>query len=144
MKFSLILSALVLLVSCSNSTKTAEQEKKRYEVKKPSEMALHMNFMYAYNEGLKKQIEAGEMPADFPQEFLNIHTAVLTDSTGRNETFKKYAVAFVEETRTIFDTLSSVPLTKRYNNAIGMCITCHKTECVGPIPRIKKLIIPAE
>ena len=41
----------------------------------------------------------------------------------------------------VFDTTSNVPLKQRYNDAINLCVSCHQTECTGPIPRIKKLLI---
>ena len=36
---------------------------------------------------------------------------------------------------------SNIELKDRYNAAINNCLGCHKTECTGPIPKIKKLLI---
>ena len=40
----------------------------------------------------------------------------------------------------VFET-SKDSLVSKHNNAINSCIACHETTCVGPIPRIKKLLI---
>ena len=50
-------------------------------------------------------------------------------------------LAYIDNVRAIYDSTSTIPLKNRYNNAINSCISCHTTECTGPIPRIKKLLI---
>lgn len=107
----------------------------------PSEMSLLMNRMYEINERIKLDIIEGKTPEDFPMEFLQIHTAELSDLKNRNETFESFSKLFVEKEKDIFETGSNEEAKKRFNQAIDLCISCHKTECTGPIPRIKKLLI---
>jgi hypothetical protein len=97
--------------------------------------------MYDVHEDIKKDIQAGNTPTEFPKEFLKIFTAKLTDDKPYNDTFKAFSKVYIDNERAIFDTESEIPLTNRYNNAINTCISCHTTECVGPIPRIEKLLI---
>ncbi|MEM5566800.1 hypothetical protein WNY78_16890 [Psychroserpens sp. AS72] len=136
-----------LFFSCNSSEKVESKViitdgSKTYDVYQPSEMSSLMKGMYAYNMQLKADIEAGkELTGEFPEEFLDIHSAVLSETKLRNENFKHYSAKFIEAQRDIFsqDTLMSVE--DRYNNSINMCLSCHKTECTGPIPKIKKLLI---
>ena len=120
---------------------TAEKTKKVYDMYTPSEMANLMNEMYNYNEKLKQDIIDGKIPKVFPEKFLNIHTAQLSDFKSRNETFKSFSNLYIQAEKEVFNTSSLVPIEERFNNAVGVCISCHTTECTGPIPRIKKLLI---
>ena len=135
----LLLVSLILL-SC-NSDKKEDKKELVFDMYEPSEMSLLMNRMYEINEGIKKDIMEGKTPEDFPLEFLKIHTAELSDFKHRNETFESFSKLFVEKEKDIFDTTSNDEAKKRFNQAINLCISCHKTECTGPIPRIKKLLI---
>jgi len=141
---------IILAFSCnSSSEKTNTTESKvtitkgsdRYDVYQGSEMANLMRGMYAFNLQLKKEVENGKVVTEFPEVFLNIHTAKFSESKSRNATFDHYSGKFVEAQKLIFAEDSIVPLSDRYNNAINLCVTCHQTECTGPIPKIKKLLI---
>lgn len=142
--FTLVLLALVL-VGCKNSEKIEEETKeakKEYDLYQLSEMALHMEYMYKYNEQLRQDILDGKSPEGFPQDFLKIHTAELTNTFERDATFESFADLYINAEREIFNTESEVPIEERYNTMVSLCISCHQTSCMGPIPRIKKLIIP--
>ena len=137
------------MVSCNSSdaTKTesdseqTQKEKFVPDMYEASEMTMLMRSIYDENEAIKKEIIAGNTPEEFPKDFLNIFTAKLTDDKPYNETFIAYSKVYIDNVRAIYDTTSVVPLKIRYNNAINSCVSCHTTECVGPIPRIKKLLI---
>jgi hypothetical protein len=106
-----------------------------------SEMALLMQEFYDYNASLKQQILNGEPLSEMPEAFKTIHTAQMTDASGRNMIFKSYAPAYIQTQQAVLDPSNTLDITSRYNNTINVCLACHKTECVGPIPRIKKLLI---
>jgi len=133
------------LISCNNTENTENQIKGEeefvFDMYEPSEMTLLMRSMYEVNEEHKKEILAGNTPDKFPNEFLNIFTETLTDNKPQNEIFKAYSKVFIDNERAIFNKESELPLKQRYNNAINTCISCHTTECVGPITRIEKLLI---
>jgi hypothetical protein len=123
------------------SIKDNNNIKDGYDLYVPSEMSLHMNDMYDVNEEIKNIILSGELPKEFPEEILKIHKAKLSDFKERSETFEAYSSLFIEKEKLIFDTISEIPLEQRYNDAINSCISCHKSQCPGPIPRISKLLI---
>jgi len=134
-----------LLVSCNSSEdkETLKETNKKFvpDMYVASEMTLLMRSMYDVNEAIKKEILAGNTPESFPKDFLKIFTAKLTDNKPYNDTFKAFSKVYIDNERAIFDVTSKISLTKRYNNAINTCVSCHTTECVGPIPRIEKLLI---
>lgn len=131
------------IFGCKNEEKetTEISEKIVYDMYEPSEMANLMNQMYAHNLKIKQDIIAGKTPTEFPMDFMKIHTAELSDFKDRNEIFKSFSNVFLNAEREIFNEDSEVPLEERFNNAVNVCISCHQTECTGPIPRIQKLLI---
>lgn len=147
MRYFLWSLSLVVLWSC-NSKETSEKEvtivdgTKTYDVYQPSEMSNLMKGMYAFNEQVKKDIVEGkEVSADFPEEFLKIHSAQLSETKLRNQTFEHFSARYLAAQKLVFIEDTVISVKKRHNNAINMCIACHKSECTGPIPKIKKLLI---
>lgn len=136
----LVLLLALLLASCKD---TAQETKKElvFDMYEPSEMALLMQQMYKVNEQVKQDILDGKTPDQFPEEFLKIHTAELSEFKDRNQTFESFSKLFVEKEQEVFESLSNQEAKERFNQAINLCISCHQTECTGPIPRIKKLFI---
>jgi len=137
---------IVLTFSCNSSEETKQKTTiidgaERYNVYQGSEMANLMRGMHAFNQQLKKEVESGKVTTEFPDAFLAIHTAEFSESKSRNTTFDHYSGQFIEAQKLVFVENSTVPLTERYNNAINLCVSCHQTECTGPIPKIKKLLI---
>ncbi|MGY0393017.1 hypothetical protein ACW5R3_10715 [Bizionia sp. KMM 8389] len=147
MKFSAFtICFLVFFLSCNqadNKTVSESSKKKEivYDMYEPSEMANLMNQMYAYNLEIKEAIIAGEDIHEFPLDFLKIHTAELSDFKKRNETFESFSKLFITAEKELYNPHSEMPEADRFNNVVNVCISCHKTECTGPIPRIKKLLI---
>ena len=146
MKLHFLTIALLTLVfvGCKNSETEAEptNAKKEYDLYELSEMASHMEYMYKYNEQLRQDILDGKTPESFPQDFLKIHTAELTNTFERDTRFESFSELYINAEKEIFNTESQVPLEERYNAMVNLCISCHQTSCMGPIPRIKKLLIP--
>ena len=143
MKFYLGVALVVLFSGCNNSEKenTEINGDIVYDMYKPSEMSILMNDMYDYNLKIKQEILEGKSPDSFPTNFLNIYTAELSQFKSRNETFEAYSSLFVENQKEIFNADAHLDISERFNNTINLCISCHKTECTGPIPKIKKLLI---
>ncbi|MCW5519240.1 hypothetical protein J1N09_05280 [Aureitalea sp. L0-47] len=144
MRFLLFCTAVLLLISCNSKVEepvVSVVKPADMEVYVPSEMANHMNFMYEYNEELKNRILKGDTLGSYPEEFEILYSAKLTDPTDRDEFFELFSNHFIETQKIIYDEESEIPLEDRYNSAINLCISCHNTTCIGPIPRIKKLLI---
>ena len=139
----LLIFVLLIFVSCDTKTsKSTDSEKKEELVMySASELALLMEEMYQYNDSIKKMIENGILPTQqFPDKFLKIHTAEMTNTFERNKVFESFAASFIEHEKSIGNsTLENVKT--NFNNAINTCIACHQTSCTGPIPRIEKLLI---
>jgi len=134
---------VLLLAACQSNDKkpTETTAKEKYVMYQPSEMGSLMQDFYTYNEQLKAEILEGKDLTEMPKEFMAIHTAEMTDAKGRNAVFQAYAPTYIKLQQAVHDSTSTIDLETRYNNAINVCLACHKTECVGPIPRIKKLLI---
>ncbi len=143
MRLFIFVGLLLLVGSCNSSGDNSEIEnaKFEYDLYQPSEMALLMNHMLLVNDSIKKQIIAGEIPENFPEEFLAIETAVMSNTKSRTDIFEAYSKVLIENQKDLFNTEVEVPLVDKYNNTINTCLSCHKTECVGPIPKIEKLLI---
>lgn len=140
------ISILFLLASCNNADQKAIPEKLEkqeivYDMYEPSEMANLMNQMYAYNLNVKHAIVSGKGIQEFPLDFLKIHTAELSDFKKRNQTFESFSRLFIQAEKELYNPDSDMSETDRFNNVVNVCISCHQTECTGPIPRIKKLLI---
>jgi hypothetical protein len=124
--------------------KEAKQEckapkKKALTMYKMSEMSALMEQMYAENQQLKARILKGEKIGEFPNHFLKIHQAVMTDSTENDAFFKEQAQLFIDAQAQIYKDPKNAQA--HFNAGVDACIQCHQVKCAGPISRIKKLYI---
>ncbi len=124
-----------LLLSCKE-----EQKSDTPKLPDQSEMSALMLKMYEENEKVRQQIINGDELSKFSEEFLNIHTAKLTDPGDRTSEFKAYSDIFLSNQKIIFE-IDKDSVKDQFNQTINSCIACHQTACPGPIPRIKKLYI---
>jgi hypothetical protein len=134
----------LLFFNCKNEPKQIEaptSQQVEYQMYQPSEMASFMNAMYTYNLQLKQQITSGETPTSMPLDLMKLHKAQMTEGKSRTVAWNSFVNVFITSQEALIDTLSNKALKERYNTAIENCLSCHKTECVGPIPKIKKLLI---
>lgn len=76
-----------------------------------------------------------------PLDLLKLHSAEMTTGKSRTQNWQSFVNVFIESQEAVTDTLSKFELKEKYNEAINNCLSCHKTECTGPIPKIKKLLI---
>jgi hypothetical protein len=129
----------LLCISCNVDSKKeyVSEEPLMYQ---PTEMALLMRKMYEVNNVVKKQIINKDSILPFPEEFSNIHTAVLTDPTERNSEFDSLAHLYLTYQKDLFNTVNDSTV-YYFNKSVNTCIACHETRCVGPLPKIKKLLI---
>lgn len=125
--------------SC-NKLENKDQVYKEPVMYEPTEMALLMRKMYEVNKVVKTQIINKDSLLSFPEEFLTIHTAILTNNFERDKEFDSLSKQFIDYQKATFAS-NSDSIVYHYNRSINTCISCHETRCVGPIPKIKKLII---
>ncbi len=142
----LVLLFLVLsVISCQKKDEKAAEEKcdpkaeKKLEMYQMSEMAALMEQMYVDNKRLKERIQKGDTIGQFPQHFLRIHEAVMTDESENDAFFKEQAGKFIKAQEMIYKDPKNAK--QHFNTGIDACIQCHQQKCGGPIPRIKKLYI---
>ena len=118
----------------TDSTTTEE-----FEMYEMSEMAALMEQMYVDNQRLKERIMKGDTIGKFPQHFIRIHKAVMTDETDKDAFFDEQAAKFIKAQEMIYQDPKNAK--EHFNNGIDACIKCHEVKCGGPIPKIKKLYI---
>ena len=119
--------------------KCAPAEEKKLVMYEMSEMAALMEQMYVDNQRLKERIKNGEKIGEFPQHFLKIHNAVMTDTSENDAFFKEQAANFISAQELIYKDPSNAK--EHFNTGVDACVKCHEQKCGGPIPRIKKLYI---
>lgn len=127
------------MVSCHTNNKEVKI-KETLVMYEASEMALLMRKMYEFNKVTKAHIINKDSLLAFPEEFLLIHTAVLTDPSERDKEFDTIAEQFIHAQKATFS-MKSDSTVYYFNRSVNLCISCHETRCIGPIPKIKKLLI---
>lgn len=115
---------------------SASEEFEMYEM---SEMAALMEQMYVDNQRLKDRIIKGDTIGKFPQHFIKIHNAVMTDEHDKDAFFDEQAQKFIQAQELIYKDPKNAK--EHFNKGVDACIQCHQEKCSGPIPRIKKLYI---
>ena len=151
-KFVVVLSlilAVLLLARCSNSEKQLDEKAKTADAscaKKPlnpngdSKLAILMRNMMTSSQSLKEKVKQGNLPENFPEEFLKIHTASPTDSETKKESFEGFANSYISNLQALYSSPKE-DLSKNYNAVISACASCHSQHCPGPLNAINKLKI---
>jgi cytochrome c553 len=145
MKKILLIVLFFSLFSCQKKEEKVEEKKcvtgkeKKLEMYQMSEMAALMEQMYVDNQRLAERIKKGDTIGKFPQHFLKIHEAVMTDDSDNDEFFKVQAAKFIKAQELIYKDPKNAK--EHFNTGVDACIQCHQQKCGGPIPRIKKLYI---
>jgi hypothetical protein len=138
----LVLIAVLLCFSCRKTEENGSTEikgEKEFDMYEMSEMAMLMEQMYVDNEQLRQRIISGDSMGKFPNHFLKIHAAVMTDKQENDAFFKAHAANFIQSQELIYEDPKNAK--EHFNKSIDACIQCHEVKCGGPIPRIKKLYI---
>ncbi len=130
---------LLFLLSCKQEQQ--KNQPKENVMIEQSEMAALMLNMYGVNAANKKMVLEGKLPQGMPENFKNIHSAVLTTPSDRDQAFKAYSDFYLASVKSFYNTTNIDSLVANHNKVINSCITCHEVKCVGPIPKIKKLLV---
>lgn len=136
-----------MLVACNSKEQVAEENVKENKELKDTpftmydmtEGALLMEEMYAHNTQLKSRILSNAPLGDMPEKFSNLPYVALTDPSDKDEFYLEKAAEFLVFQKAIY---TSEDPKKAFNDMVESCIVCHTKKCGGPIPRIKKLMIP--
>ena len=146
----LLFTFAFLTISCDKKSKEKATDKEAcetdskvnkdgFEMYEMSEMAALMEQMYVDNQRLKDRIIKGDTIGKFPQHFVKIHNAVMTDENDKDAFFDEQAQKFIQAQELIYKDPKNAK--QHFNNGVDACIQCHQVKCSGPIPRIKKLYI---
>lgn len=146
-KIGLLICSILLISACANKESKAEKEDcaakpgkdKKFEMYKMSEMSALMEQMYVDNQRLKQRISNGETIGKFPNHFMKIHKAVMTDESENDAFFQNQAAMFIKAQGLIYQDPKNAK--QHFNAGVDACIKCHEVKCSGPITRIKKLYI---
>lgn len=148
-KIVLVALTITLAVGCQKKAEKIEAvtvkdsvdvDSSKFKMYEMSEMAALMEQMYAYNTQLKERIVTNQDLGSYPVAFDKLHTAVLTEASDRDAFFNDQAIKFIETQKAIYT--NPVQAKDNFNKMVNQCLECHSKKCGGPIPRIKKLIIP--
>ncbi len=107
---------------------------------KSSELSLLMRQMYDHAAEARRGV-AERKNISYPKSFLNINTAKPTDAQTKNEYYATFADLYLQTLET-YESSNDANRVKNYNNVINACLACHSSHCPGPVPKIKKLILP--
>lgn len=140
---------LLGLLACNQSEKKDEKaektsgeenKKEAFQMYQMSEMAAFMEKMYADHKRMKEEIMAGEKVDSLNFDLALLYHANMTDSSDNDAAYQQMAQAFAKYEELI--TQDTTQQKENFNQAVNLCIACHQQKCTGPIPRIKKLLIP--
>ncbi|HNS11492.1 MAG TPA: hypothetical protein PKM97_02670 [Bacteroidia bacterium] len=106
-----------------------------------SELSLLMRDMFNHAATARKLALSDEKDPDFPEKFKKIFTATPTDSETKNSHYDTFANIYLNAGKT-YSSSNTEDLKVNYNNLVNTCLACHSTHCPGPVPKIKKLLIP--
>lgn len=140
MRIFLSIVFLFMLISCQE-TAPRKEENNQNRIVKQSEMAALMLEMFEIGAQNKQLVLQGKFPKEYPTDFSKIHSAVLTDPSDRDAAFKGFADFYLLQQKELYELSQKEFLIEQHNNVVNSCISCHQVKCVGPIPRIKKLLI---
>ena len=146
MKHLLVFFFILLVFACNKKKENVHSDSesnsikdKKFEMYQMSEMGALMENMYRQNELLKERIKNGDTIGKFPNHFLQIHKAVMTDETDNDVFFKEQAALFIKSQELIYKDPNNAK--QHFNDGVTACVRCHEVKCGGPIPKIKKLYI---
>lgn len=103
-----------------------------------SELALLMREMEAEAITMREAINKGKEPKDVRERFAAILVAKSTEASMKTPAFQAMANNYLKSLDKIYQTPQNERMAK-YNIMINDCMNCHKTNCPGPLVRIKKL-----
>lgn len=158
MKYSTIFFTVLLfgvvLYACNQPSKQAEPKIKSEKdslaaCENPDEtimdpnqtkpMALMMRTMVKNAQGMRDQVQKGEVLDSLKHPFIKFYLVEPTDPNVLVPVFFENARLFQQAYLDLFRHPQEQK--KYYNLMVGKCINCHESYCTGPLKRIRKLLI---
>lgn len=140
------LSGASFFIGCNQETTSTSPDtdpvEKDLEMYEESELALLMRKMYEDNVALGKELEAGNIPESFPEDFYKIHDAISTEGMVQDKnTFDGLASQYVANMEKIKNASTAAEGKIAYNAMVLTCATCHQIYCQGPLPKIRRMTL---
>ncbi len=129
----------VLFYQCTQTAQptTTPVEATKYP-NESSELALLMREMETEAIAMREAINKGQELKDVRKRFEAILTAKSTEASMKTPAFQAMANSYLKSLDKVYQTPQAERLAQ-YNIMINDCMNCHKTNCPGPLVRIKKL-----
>ena len=124
----------VLFYQCTRNTQTTAVKYPNQD----SELALLMREMETEAINMREAISKGQEPKDVRKRFEAILTAKSTEASMKTPAFQAMASNYLKSLDKVYQTPQEERMAQ-YNVMINDCMNCHKTNCPGPLVRIKKL-----
>ncbi|WP_255493719.1 hypothetical protein [Myroides sp. WP-1] len=147
-QFAVVLLLLTVSMSCQHVNKEkkpqteTKQERSGFQLYEMSEMAALMEQMYVDNQRIRDRIvQEIEIDDTMPTLHHRLFSAVMTDPSERDLFFETQARAFIQVEEEFYADPNQ-KTKEKFNAIVQACLSCHQKKCGGPIPRIKKLLIP--
>lgn len=133
--FTLCALLIFLLNSCNQAKSTP------LNPNGDSELALLMRQMADETEEMKKYVDTGRIPLmKLSHSGILSATATEPDKIAIPE-YKNFAKSYLNTLDALKDS-NKTNIKENYNNMVGMCMTCHRSVCPGPMVRIEKMYTP--
>lgn len=136
-----------LFISCgqqevTETEKTTETADTNWQpdMYQASELVLLMRQINDDLSLVKTQVEKGEIPAAMPESYMNLHTAKPTETQHLDTVYHAMADKWMADYKAMTEA-DAASVKAKYNTLIETCVACHSNYCMGPIPKIKKLVI---
>ncbi len=141
----------IVLFGCKNETKTTEsslieeqntKEKSSFQMYEMSPMAALMEQMWVDNKRIREKIVEGLPITDsMPSLHYKLFLADMTDPSERDAFFEQQTKRYLETEEEFYKDPNTNTKSK-FNAIVNSCLECHAKKCGGPVPRIRKLLIP--
>lgn len=149
-RWGIALCILSFCLSCKQANKEGqkenaneiEQEKTEFKMYEMSEMAALMEQMFVDNQRIREKITEGiTIETTMPSLHQRLYTATLTDPSDKDLFFETQARNFIRVEEEFYADPNE-NTKEKFNAIVEACLSCHQKKCGGPIPRIKRLLIP--
>jgi len=146
MRLAVVFFLISVCFSCKQPLKedqdTEIQQESEFQLYEMSAMAALMEQMFVDNQRIGAKIKEGIAIADsMPSLHQYLFTAEMTDPSDKDLFFDVQAREFIRLEEEFYANPNENSKEK-FNAIINSCLSCHQKKCGGPIPRIKKLLIP--
>lgn len=145
-RLGVVLAIFLLCISCKEhkgiESIEPSQKESAFQLYEMSEMAALMEQMYVDNQRIRQRIlEELPIEGDMPSLHQRLFTATMTDPSDKDLFFETQARTFIQVEEAFYANPNE-QTKEKFNAIVQACLSCHQKKCGGPIPRIKKLLIP--